>query len=433
PSLVAMCAYSIPLELTEVDWLGGFRPGRRIRWWMTTMAPDLRRREGLPKPHTPEEANQIWNDLEHGRWLGFLPWLEFPKYLPKRLAEQAEDWLRHPSRRPWRFEESHQEVEVPNLDFSGWYDHCGGTMGHLPGMQRNARTAVAREQTKLILGPWHHCGLGARKIGEVDFGPNAALDLADVHLRWFDHWLKGADNGLDREPPVRYFVMGSGKWRSAATWPPEGKRERVFYLSSDGAAQLPDGSGALCPAPSTDEPPDCYAYDPNDPVPTLWTRDLFTVPSDRRLLDHRRDILRYRTPPLVEDLEVVGYPEVVLHAASSAPDTDFFARLVDDDPEGRAPEVCYGMVRARHRNSLDREELLTPGAVTEYRIRLGATACCFRTGHRLRLETTSSDFPNHDRNHNTGKNDLADTELRVAQQQVFHTVARPSRLIVAAG
>ena len=139
------------------------------------------------------------------------------------------------------------------------------------------------------------------------------------------------------------------------------------------------------------------------------------------------------TPPLEENLEVVGYPEVVLHAASSAPDTDFFARLVDDDPEGRAPEVCYGMVRARHRNSLDREELLTPGAVTEYRIRLGATACCFRTGHRLRLETTSSDFPNHDRNHNTGKNDLADTELRVAQQQVFHTVARPSRLIVAAG
>lgn len=137
--------------------------------------------------------------------------------------------------------------------------------------------------------------------------------------------------------------------------------------------------------------------------------------------------------PLEENLEVVGYPEVVLHAASSAPDTDFFARLVDDDPEGRAPEVCYGMVRARHRNSLDREELLTPGAVTEYRIRLGATACCFRTGHRLRLETTSSDFPNHDRNHNTGKNDLADTELRVAQQQVFHTVARPSRLIVAAG
>jgi putative CocE/NonD family hydrolase len=431
PSLVAMCAYSIPLELTEVDWLGGFRPGRRIRWWMTTLAPDLRRREGLPKPHTPEEANRIWNDLEHGRWLGFMPWLDFPKYLPKRLAEQAEDWLSHPNRRPWRFGEIHKEVEIPNLDFSGWYDHCNGTIGHLPGMQRNARTEVAREQTKLILGPWHHCGLGARKIGDIDHGPQAALDTVGVIIRWFDHWLKGQDNGVDREPPVRYFVMGSGKWRSANTWPPEGRPETALYLSSNGDAPLPEGSGTLLPTAPADQPSDRYTFDPNDPVPTLWTRDLFTVPSDRRQLDHRRDILRYRTPPLEEDLEVVGYPEVVLYASTSAPDTDFLARLVDDDPGGRALEVCYGMVRARHRHSLDREDLLTPNEVTEFRVKLGPTACRFLKGHRLRLEITSSDFPNHDRNHNTGGNDLAETELRVARQTVFHSEAYPSRLVVA--
>ncbi|MGD8240690.1 MAG: CocE/NonD family hydrolase [Armatimonadota bacterium] len=430
PSLKAMCAYSIPMELTEVDWCGAFRPGRRVRWWLTTIAPDLRRRAGWPPPHTKEEANRIWEEIEHGRWLSLLPWLELPRYLPPGLAEYAEDWLRHPNRRPWRFAEAHKQVEVPNLDFSGWYDHCNDTMGHLPGMQQNGRTEAARTQTKLIIGPWNHGGMGQRKIGDVDFGLQAQLDIHDVIIRWFDHWLKGADNGIDREPPLRYFVMGSAQWKSASTWPPEEKSEAVYYLSSSGDANTVEGSGTLAPQAPRHEACDAYIYDPNDPCPTLWPRTLFTHPSDRRQLEYRGDILYYRTPPLEQDVEVVGYPEVLLYASSSAPDTDFFARLVDDDPDGPAQDVCYGMVRARHRNSLDQEELLTPGEVTELRITLGATACRFLKGHRIRLEITSSDFPNHDRNHNTGRNDLEDTELAAAEQRVFHGGEYGSRLVV---
>ena len=431
PHLVAMQAQSIPLELTEVDWPGAFRPGRRIRWWLTTIAPDLRKREGLGPPHTPQEAVKIWDEIEHGRWLGFMPWMDFPRYLPSRLAKFAEDWLRHPNRRPWRFAENHKEIEVPNLDFSGYFDHCGGTMAHLAGMQKNARTELARTQSKLIIGPWNHGGIGKRKIGEIDFGPQAQLDTTDVIIRWFDHWLKGIDNGVDKEPPVRYFVMGSAKWKTASTWPPEGTKQTVLYLSSDGTANRPDGSGRLSPAKPQTEPHDAYTYDPNDPCPTLWTRALFTVPSDRRQIEYRQDVLFYRTPPLEEDVEVVGYPEVILYASSSAPDTDFFARLVDEHPDGPALEVCYGMVRARHRNSLDREELLTPGQITEFKIKLGATACRFLKGHRIRLEITSSDFPNFDRNHNTGRNDLADTELVPAQQKVYHSGEHGSRLLLS--
>ena len=430
PHLVTMCAYSIPLELTEVDWPGAFRPGRRIKWWRTTIAPDLRRRQGLPAPHTPAEAREIWDDVEHGRWVGFMPWLDVPRYLPKGLAEYAEDWLRHPNRRAWKFKEVHREVEVPNLDFSGWYDHCNGTMGHLKGMQENGRTEVARTQTKLIIGPWNHPGLGRRKIGEIDFGPQAELNLPDSIIRWFDHWLMGVDNGMDREPAVRYFVMGSGTWRSASTWPPEGKREAAYYLSSKGDADRAEGSGLLALEARGGEARDGYVYDPNDPVPTLWTRDLFTGPSDRRVLEYRPDILYYRTPPLEEDVEVVGYPGVAFYACSSAPDTDFFARLVDEHPDGPALEVCYGMVRARYRHSLDREELLTPGEVTEFRIRLGATACRFLRGHRIRLEITSSDFPNYDRNHNTGRNDLEDVELVPARQEILHSEEYRSRLVL---
>ena len=148
------------------------------------------------------------------------------------------------------------------------------------------------------------------------------------------------------------------------------------------------------------------------------------------LLNYRQDILRYRTAPLEESIEVVGYPEVILYASSSAPDTDFFVRLVDEHQDGTALEICYGVVRARYRNSLDQEELLKPGKITQFKIKLGPTACRFLKGHRIRLEIVSSDFPNFDRNHNTGKNDLFDTELVIAHQKTYHSTDYPSQLIL---
>ncbi len=430
PHLVAMCAWSIPLENTEVDWWGSFRPARRVKWWMGTMAPDIRRREGAPGPHHRDDAVEIWEDVERMRWLYFMPWLDLPRYLPEGLAGYVEDWLRHPNRRCWKFDEIHRDVEVPNLDFSGWYDHCGGTMAHLGLMQKHGRTENARTQTRLVIGPWNHNNLGGRKQGPVDFGPAAKLNLQDAMIRWFDRWLKGDDNGVDRDPAVRYFVMGSGAWKSASTWPPEGTKRAVYFLDSDGDAHLPAGSGRLLDAQPAGESPDSYVYDPNDPVPTLWSTALFTEPSDRRRLDYRPDILIFRTPILETDVETVGYPEVVLYAATSAADTDFFVRLVDEDPGGPAMDVAYGMVRARHRHSLDEEDFITPEAVTEYRIRMTPTACRFLAGHRIRLEITSSDFPNHDRNHNTGGNDLAETELVAAIQEVHHSREYPSRLVL---
>ena len=224
--------------------------------------------------------------------------------------------------------------------------------------------------------------------------------------------------------------MGSGKWKSAETWPPPNLDRMDLHLASKGDAHLSDGSGTLVHKPQETGSPDTYTYDPFNPVSTLWDPKCFYNVSDRRRLDHRNDILRYCTPPLKEHIEVVGNPEVTLYAASSAPDTDFFVRLVDDDPNGKAMEVCYGMVRARHRNGFDTEDLLTPGEVTQFRIRMGIGACCFRKGHRIRLEICSSDFPNHDRNHNTGKNDLLDAEMVIAEQRVYHSQEHPSALIL---
>lgn len=430
PALVAMSADTIPLEITGVDWWGSFRPGRRVKWWLTTIAPDLRKRAGLGPPHTGAEAVAIFEEIEQNRWLDLLPWTDLPSYMPEPLATYARNWLADPARPRWRFAEKHARVQVPNLDFSGYFDHCNDTIWHLPGMQANAATELARTQSKLILGPYNHGGFGTRKFGEIDFGPNAAWDKVDVLIRWFDHWLKGLDNGVDREPPLRYFVMGSGQWKSAQTWPPPGATPTDYFLHSGGVASPVSACGGLARDLPADEPPDRYIYDPRDPTPTLWTVKLFTLPSDRRKLEYRRDILYYCTEPLAEEVEIAGHPEVVLYAATSARDTDFFARLVDEDPDGIALEICYGMVRARHRNSLLTEEFIEPGVVVEYRIRLGATACRFATGHRIRLEICSADFPNHDRNHNTGGNDLAETELLTAEQTVWHSAAYPSRLVL---
>jgi len=251
---------------------------------------------------------------------------------------------------------------------------------------------------------------------------------------WLDYWLKEVDNGIDREPAVRYFAMAGkgGYWCEADIWPPH-TTSRAYMLSSDGNAGF-GGSGRLSVDGGNDGV-DRFDYDPHDPVPTLWTKELFTGPSDRRVLEDRDDILCYRSAPLTEAVEIAGYPEVVLFVSSSAPDTDFFARLIDEYPptdgdQAPALEMCYGMVCARHRNGLDSEELLESGMVVELRIQLGPTACRFEAGHRIRLEITSSDFPNHDRNHNTGRNDLADTELVRATNAVHHSADYPSRLVL---
>ena len=429
PSLRCMCACSIPLENTDVDWWGAFRPGRRMKWWLTSMAPDLRKRAGWPLPHNPAHACAIWDDIEHGRWLSLLPWIEVVKYLPPPLAQQVEDWMRHPNRKCWRFAERHQEIEVPNLDFTGWYDHCN-SLGHLSGMQQHARSELARTQTKVVCGPWSHGTIGKRDCYGNDMGPEAELDIVDLEIRWFDRWLKDCRNGVDQDPAVRYFVMGSNEWQSAASWPPSGLDEYVYHLAGAGNANSVNGSGLLKDTPASEATTDSYCYDPQDPAPTLWTTKLSFGASDRRRLEHRRDILVYRTPLLEEAVEIVGEPEVVLYAATSAADTDWFARLIDDEPGGRAMEVAYGMVRARYRNSLDREELITPGKVVEYHLRLTPTACRFLKGHRIRLDITSSDFPNFDRNHNTGRNDLLDAELLPANQTVHHSADYPSRIVL---
>ena len=224
--------------------------------------------------------------------------------------------------------------------------------------------------------------------------------------------------------------MGANRSRDERAWPLERARPMELYLESRGRANGPEGDGRLVPDAPGHADEDHYRYDPRDPVPTLYRPSLFTIPADQRPLAPRRDILVYQTGPLEADTEITGNPEVELFAASSAPDTDFFARLIDVAPDGLARDVAMGMVRARYRDSLSRPELLAPGAITRFAIRMSPTSNLFRAGHRIRLDITSSDFPNYDRNHNTAADQNADPTLAVADQTVHHGGAYASKLIL---
>lgn len=429
PSLVAMAARSIPPRLTQIEGPGTIRPGRRLDWYYCGMAPDMRRRSGRPGPATKEEARRLW-DLGLGeRFLYFLPWSELPAEVFENDDAVMKAWLRTPHVDHWQLLEGCRDIAVPNFDVVGWFDHCNDSIEFFSAMQRDGRTPAARDGQRLIIGPWSHATPGKRKQGEIDFGPDADLDILELQARWFDQWIKRAAPDPILAKPVRYFVMGANRWRGADTWPPAGIAPAEFHLATGGSANTPRGDGRLG-ATAAAAGRDSYEYDPRNPVPTLWSAARFTLPADQRPLADRRDILVYQTEPLAAPLEIAGYPEVVLHVQCSTPDTDLFARLIDVAPDGRATDVAMGMVRARHRHGLDRADFLAPDAVTELRVRLRPTAVLFRPGHRIRLDVTSSDFPNYDRNHNTAADPNSDSRLQRARITLHSGGARPSRLIL---
>lgn len=430
PSLVAMSAQTIPARYTDLEGPGTIRPGRRWMWWTTSMSPDIRRRADRPGPHTVPVAREVWNAGEGQSLLHFLPWMELPDRVCEDETPYVRAWLRQPYLDPWKLHEGCKEITVPNLDIVGWYDHCNGDMLLHRTMVKEGKTATARQGQRIVIGPWGHSSRGQRKFGVVDFGPAAEMKLHDAEIRFFDHWLKGQDNGVAQEAPVKIFVMGTNQWRDEQAWPLARAQRYELFLNADGPANTPGGKGRLVREMPSQTGQDQYRYDPRDPVPTLFGPNLFTVTADQKPLALRQDILVYQTEPLAEPLEATGNPEVELYASSSAPDTDFFVRLIDVAPDGLARDISLGMVRARYRDSLDKPKLLQSGQLIKYTIRMNPTSNVFLPGHRIRLDITSSDFPNYDRNHNTAADQNSDAQLVVAEQSIHHGGATASRLVL---
>jgi len=428
PSLYAMSACSIMAHFDNDH--GAFRP--LFFAFGNIYVPDMRRRANRPGVHTVIEARTLWSQGESEKWLNWLPWLELPREVFEDETEAVRHWLKNKHIDPWRHDEGCKEIAVPNLDVVGWYDHAHGNMLLYQTMAKEAKSEIARKGSRLIIGPWTH-SLGHRYVGDMDFGSNAERNITALRIRWFDYWLKGVPNGVDKDSSVRIFVMGDNGWRDEEGWPLKRAEEKVFFIASDKRANSAGGDGRLIVEKPHPLGTNKYDYDPNDPVPTLGSSQFEVVirtASDQRPLAERQDILVYQTQPLTERVEITGFPAVELYASTSAPDTDWFVRLIDVYPDGLALDVSQGFVRARYRNGLDKPELIHPGEVVKFLIRMKPMSNAFLPGHRIRLDITSSDFPNYDRHHNTAADQYADSVLAVAGQTVFHGGSQATRIIL---
>jgi putative CocE/NonD family hydrolase len=453
PALKAMIPYITWNDpLNGVLFRGGaFELGSAGSWQLSMGLDMLIRRYGdNPDPRILGSAirtlaREIDNLGPEGYWS--LPLKDFAPLRRSDVSPAFFELVEHPMDRayaePMTIRGKHEGVTAATFNAGGWYDiFLQDTIENFKIMREHGSTPEAR-QSKLLIGPWVHGG-ATNPVGEINFGFGATpafidlqIDFQSLQLRWFDQFLKGIDTGILNEAPIKIFVMGANVWRDEQEWPLARAIETRYYLHSDGHANSLNGDGTLSATAPEGEPPDRYDYDPAHPVITrggalLMSPEFRAGPFDQRPVEGREDVLVYTTPELEQDVEVTGPIMVHLWATSSAPDTDFVARLVDVHPDGYAQNLTDGIIRARYRNFARGEapSLIEPGKAYEYEIDLWSTSNLFKKGHRIRLDVTSSNFPRWDRNPNTGHAFGADSELVVAHQTILHDAEHPSFVLL---
>ena len=330
-----------------------------------------------------------------------------------------------------------ETISTPMLHVTSWYDtFAEGGPAAYQSITAKSKFEAARTGQRLIIGPWGHLlpytNPSSRGAGDIDFGPNALIDLNETLLRWFDYWLKDVANGIMDESPVSVFTLGENRWQDLSDWPPPTMRQVRYFLHSGGEANSLKGNGTLSTVPPSQEQTDAFVYDPDNPVQSLGGNNL-TVDmgvQDQRPVEERNDVLVYTSEPLSQPLEITGPVTVTLWASSSAIDTDFTAKLVDVHPDGYAQNLLNGIIRARYRNSATTPQMMEAGKPYQFTIDLWATSNVFLPGHRIRLEISSSHFPEFDRNLNTGEAFGEGTRGVTAQQTVFHQDDKASYVLL---
>jgi putative CocE/NonD family hydrolase len=380
--------------------------------------------------HTPYADLNAYRGMESAPW--FSTWYRSNKSTDaywKGIAYQGE--------------EGYSRIRVPSLAFTGWFDanHPGTPMNYV-GMKEFGATAEARRPS-IVIGPWTH-DINQRVVGGMDYGSEATFDVDGYIVRWFDHFLKGVDNGAERDPPVHVFVMGANEWRAEQDWPLPSAKPTKYFLASGGRANSLEGDGVLSVSPARIDRSDSFVYDPAHPTLDPFgshpdSNGHIDGPLDTNASASGDEVLVYQTPPLTSPVEVIGPIEATLYAATSARDTDWMVRLVDVQPDGRSLLLTEGVMRARNRDPADGGRFnaaslsrIDPGRVYEYRIRFWrGTANFFRRGHRIRVEISSSWFPYFLPNLNTGADNLAMVSMSdavIAHQSVHHGPRYPSHL-----
>jgi len=414
------------LQVADMDWLGNR---------LEPLSPEQRsvaeaRLSGFQNALRAAGRPEVADPNDPGRRAPILPVMPSVAHLPLAphplfagVADEYNAWVRaaaHPTQENaqgllrWA-----DRIRVPTCHLGAWFDRIvtstlAGYLAMGPGANQ-----------RLIIGPWVHGpqNMDQTKVGMLDLGPQAAVDLMAFRGRWYDHYLQDRTAELDGDPLVWLYVVGADRWIDAGSWPPAGATPQPWYLSSG------DGAAVLHPEPPTTmEVGDSYAYDPREPVPSLAGGGPFGMAMDQGPLEHR--LLCYTSAPLERPLALIGPLSATLHAASSAPDTDWVVRLSWVRPDGAAVVLSGGILRARYRASAWQPTLLDPGVPARFEITMMPLSVVIPTGDRLRLSITSSDFPAYSRNLNTCGPIDEEVEGRVANNTIYHDALRPSHIVL---
>jgi putative CocE/NonD family hydrolase len=450
PHLVALFPRQAACDLRK-EWVyrgGALELGFIFTWGARQSLEALRNRlTQLDRrvSQDPMDLLRAWPLNSHPLFTNPFEWLH--DYLERQQDQKY--WSQ------WDVSQHHASFDRPTFHMASWYDiFLGGTLRNFMGMRQAARSEKIRDGHRLIIGPWLH-GPGCaepphgRMAGEMDFGEGAQWDYRGAMLSWFDHWMKGIENPLARQPAVRYFLMGSNQWKTTSDWPPPGISYLPLYFHerrSGSAVSLNDGTLSW-QAPHGSSTPAKYFHDPQSPVASVGGNTLFSLtskqpgealswddlnaqagPRDQRVIEP--ECLTFSSAPLERDLEVTGPVLAQLYISSSAVDTDFIVRLCDVYPDGRSMLICDGIQRARHRESDYLPSLLIPGQVYALTVDLWATSNLFRAGHRLRVVVNSSCFPRFDVNPGTGESGADAVNRLTAENQIHLDERYPSHILL---
>jgi len=411
---------------------GGVFDGSWLDWIWFNIAPDLRKRKNLPGPQTRAEVAAAWKQ-EHERMQKFLQMAKLPDL--KQVAPFYYQWLAHPPADPWwdwaELRGKYDRVHAAVLNISGWYDEAYGPDGATTNFNGllEARKNEKDARTATIIGAWTHGELGRSKAGERELGKSAAVDYDEIILRWMDHYLKGVDNGVEKEKPVRIFVMGDDVWRDEEAWPLARAKESSFFLSSGKRADAGTFSlvNGLCVQRDRFTE---FVSDPTHPVKDPYVE--FGA-RDYRSFSGRKDVLVFDGEPMQSDMEVTGPIRVEIYVSADVPDFDLWARVLDVAPDGTAYNLMspgLDVLRASYRNESAKPELLETGKI--YRLELDRllTSNVFKAGHRIRVQVSGAFFPHFSRNLQTGKSEITSSEMRVGHIRVYNEAEHASRIVL---
>lgn len=399
-------------------------------WIWQNIAPDVRVRKNLPGPKTARDARAAWANLER-TMQDTLPLDQLEEL--RDVAPYYYDWLHHPPEDPfWNFAElrgKYGRTRAAVLNLSGWHDDNYGPEGAITNFTGLLQARAGQPaQTALLIGPWVHGVDSTARTGsgEREFGPAAAIVYDEVVLNWMDRHLRTGSASGAIDPAVRYFVMGANQWKTAPAWPPPA-RTTLYYLT------MPEGGdrrrGVLTAVkPTLATASTAWVSDPAKPVVNLFDS---AGAHDYRQLEGRSDVLTFDTPPLDRDMEVTGPIGARLHLSCDCRDTDLWVRLLDVAPDGTAFNLMspgLDVVRASYRELEKGRQPLTPGEVYELRLDHLVTSNVFLRGHRVRVQVSTTFFPNFSRNLHTGEPETVSARMQRATIRLHHDRGHPSHV-----